>query len=77
VRAACLVLFVGVAVPIGAQTVTSPPRREDVVSRALIRLRNSTAWSKASTVDRCRPSITQFGWQFEKQFYSKDSGIAP
>ena len=23
-----------------------------------------------------RPLITQFGWQFEKQFYSKDSGVA-
>lgn len=22
-----------------------------------------------------RPLITQFGWQFEKQFYSKDSGL--
>jgi hypothetical protein len=23
-----------------------------------------------------RPMISQFGWQFEKQFYSKDSGVA-
>ncbi|MGH9202125.1 MAG: hypothetical protein ACRD2A_12925, partial [Vicinamibacterales bacterium] len=23
-----------------------------------------------------RPAITQFGWQFEKQFYTKDSGVA-
>ncbi len=23
-----------------------------------------------------RPMITQFGWQFEKEFYSKDSGVA-
>ncbi len=23
-----------------------------------------------------RPVITQFGWQFEKQFYSKDGGLA-
>ena len=23
-----------------------------------------------------RPTISQFGWQFEKQFYAKDSGVA-
>jgi hypothetical protein len=85
-RAAVLMLFcVSLAVPVGAQTqtpdVTIPPPPLKTVSLSGPRF-GITALSQG-VVDKLhersidvRPTITQFGWQFEKEFYSKDGGVA-
>ncbi len=84
-RLALLMLFfMNVALPVAAQTaadVTIPPPRLKTVDLAGPRF-GITALS-AGVVEKLAErsihvgsSITQFGWQFEKQFYSKDSGPA-
>jgi hypothetical protein len=84
-RAAVFVLmFVSVAGPVAAQTetpVTTPPPLAKAVSLSGPRF-GFTSLSEG-IVDRLhersidvRPAITQFGWQFEKQFYSKQGGLA-
>lgn len=85
-RAAVLTLFcVSLAVPVGAQTqtpdVTIPPPPLKTVSLSGPRF-GITALSQG-IVDKLhersidvRPTITQFGWQFEKEFYSRDGGVA-
>jgi hypothetical protein len=81
-RTACLALmFLAGAAPLCAQTVISPPPYAKAVSLSGPRF-GFTALSDG-VVDELhqrqidvRPAITQFGWQFENQFYSKDSGIA-
>ena len=85
-RAAVLMLFcVSVAVPVGAQTqtpdVTIPPPPLKTVSLSGPRF-GITALSQG-IVDKLhersidvRPMITQFGWQFEKEFYSRGGGVA-
>jgi len=85
-RAAVLMLlFATVALPVGAQTstpnMTIPPPPLKVVNLSGPRF-GFTALSEGvveALHDRSidvRPSITQFGWQFEKQFYSKQGGVA-
>jgi hypothetical protein len=81
-RAAYLMfLFIGLAAPVGAQVLTSPPPLAKTVSLSGPRF-GFTSLSDGvveklheRSID-VRPSITQFGWQFEKQFYSKSSGVA-
>lgn len=81
-RAAYLiVLFVGLAVPAAGQVVTVPPPLAKSVSLSGPRF-GFTSLSDGvveklheRSID-VRPSITQFGWQFEKQFYSRNSGVA-
>lgn len=84
-RAAVLTMFIlGVAVPVAAQTesvITPPP---PVKSVNLSGPRFGFTSLSQGIVDKLeqerdiviRPGITQFGWQFEKQFYSKAGGIA-
>ena len=78
--AVLLLLFTTVAVPVGAQTTTSdvtiPPPRLKTVSLSGPRF-GVTALSDG-VVEKLQErsievgsSITQFGWQFEKEFYSK------
>ena len=77
-------LLLTVALPAAAQTaadVTIPPPRLKVVGLSGPRF-GITALSQGvveklheRSID-VRSSITQFGWQFEKQFYSRDSGPA-
>jgi hypothetical protein len=68
-------------VPVGAQTVIPPPPPPKTVSLSGPRF-GVTALSDgvvAKLHERSidvRPMITQFGWQFERQFYAKDSGVA-
>ena len=83
-RAAVLMLlFTMLAIPSGAQTqtpdVTLPPPPLKTVSLSGPRF-GFTALSQG-VVDKLhersidvRSNITQFGWQFEKQFYSKEGG---
>jgi hypothetical protein len=83
-RAAVLMLlYASIAVPVGAQTqtpdVTIPPPPLKTVSLSGPRF-GFTALSQG-VVDKLhersidvRPTITQFGWQFEKEFYNKEGG---
>jgi len=84
-RAACfVVLFLSVGGPLGAQTltpVTTPPPPAKTVSLSGPRF-GFTSLSDGvveklheRSID-IRPAITQFGWQFEKEFYSKEGGLA-
>ena len=76
-----LVAFVlaGVVAPLGAQAII-PPRAE-VVSlsgpRFGVTMLSDGVVAKLQerNID-VRPMVTQFGWQFEKQFYTGDSGVA-
>jgi hypothetical protein len=79
-----LALFLGVAAPLGAQTVQNPitpPPVARAVNLSGPRI-GFTALSDgvvAKLHERdidVRPTISQFGWQFEKQFYGKESGVA-
>jgi len=85
-RAAVLMLlFTTIALPVSAQTsspdVTIPPPRLKTVSLSGPRF-GVTALSDGVVAKLQERSIdvgsniTQFGWQFEKEFYSKGSGIA-
>lgn len=84
-RAAVLTMFLlGVALPAAAQTdnVVNPPPPVRSVNLSGPRF-GFTSLSQG-IVDKLReergitvrPGITQFGWQFEKQFYSKTGGLA-
>jgi len=84
-RAACyVVLFLSIAGPLSAQTataVTTPPPPVKTVSLSGPRF-GFTSLSEG-IVDKLhersidvRPAITQFGWQFEKEFYSQEGGLA-
>jgi hypothetical protein len=83
-RAAVLTMFfVCVALPVGAQTsVVNPPPPVKSVNLSGPRF-GFTSLSQG-VVDKLqeernitvRPGISQFGWQFEKQFYNKSGGIA-
>ena len=85
-RAAVLILLLAsVAVPAAAQTqtpdITIPPPPLKTVSLSGPRF-GVTALSQG-VVDKLhersidvRSTITQFGWQFEKEFYSKSGGVA-
>jgi hypothetical protein len=84
-RAACfVVLFMSIAGPLSAQTttiVTTPPPVAKTVSLSGPRF-GFTSLSDgvvAKLHERqidVKPAITQFGWQFEKEFYSKEGGLA-
>jgi hypothetical protein len=73
--------LLGIVAPLGAQTVISPPPLAKTVDLSGPRF-GVTSLSEgvvAKLQERSiavRPMIAQFGWQFEKQFYSKDSGVA-
>jgi hypothetical protein len=84
-RAAVLTMFIlGVAVPAAAQTdnVVNPPPPVRSVNLSGPRFGfTSLSQGIVDTLEQehdiiVRPGITQFGWQFEKQFYSKAGGLA-
>jgi hypothetical protein len=69
------------AVPVSAQTTLIPPPLPKSVDLSGPRI-GMTALSDGlveklhrRSID-VRPTISQFGWQFERQFYSKTSGVA-
>ena len=74
-------LLIVFAIPAAAQNVIPPPPRPTVAS--LSGPRFGVTMLPEGTVEKfrehnleLRPTISQFGWQFEKQFYAKDSGVA-
>jgi len=72
--------LLGVVAPLGAQTVIPPPPAKTVsLSGPRFGVTSLSDGVVAKLQERSievRPMITQFGWQFERQFYSKDSGVA-
>ena len=81
-RAACLAfVFVALAVPVSAQPGFAPPPVGKTVSLSGPRFGfTSLADGVVETLHEreidVRSPIAQFGWQFERQFYSKGSGLA-
>jgi hypothetical protein len=86
-RAAVLLLiFTSIAVPLRAQTLSSPDATIPPPPLRMVSLSGPrfglTALSRGVVAKLDERSIdvgatiTQFGWQFEKQFYSKAGGIA-
>ena len=76
-----LLLILTVAAPAAAQSVIAPPERPVVVNLSGPRFGVTTL--SDGVVEKLHerfidvnPVISQFGWQFEKQFYAKDSGVA-
>ncbi|HXD17698.1 MAG TPA: hypothetical protein VN654_11835 [Vicinamibacterales bacterium] len=78
---AAVLLFVGFASPLHAQSgsLAPPPARTLSLSgpRIGFSLLSDGVVDKLKTegVD-IRPTISQFGWQFERQFYAKESGVS-
>ncbi|HJU42967.1 MAG TPA: hypothetical protein VJ691_09135 [Vicinamibacterales bacterium] len=69
------------AAPAAAQSVVSPPPQPSVVNLSgprfgVTTLSDGVVQKLADRYITVNPVISQFGWQFEKQFYSKDSGVA-
>jgi hypothetical protein len=85
-RAAVLMLLLmSVALPVAAQTatgdVTIPPPRLKTVGLSgprfgMTALSDGVVEKLAERSIYVSSNITQFGWQFEKQFYRRDSGPA-
>jgi hypothetical protein len=84
-RAAVLMLLlITVAGPVGAQTVSPvtippPPLKMVNLSGPRFGVTSLSAGVVETLQDRqieVGSTITQFGWQFEKQFYSKQGGVA-
>ena len=76
-----VVLLLAVVVPARAQSVIIPPPEAARANLSgprfgITSLSDGIVEKFAENSLEIRPLITQFGWQFEKQFYSKDSGIA-
>jgi hypothetical protein len=74
-------LLIVFAIPAAAQSVIPPPPRPTVASlagpRFGITMLPDGVLSELREHDiELRQTISQFGWQFEKQFYAKDGGIA-
>jgi hypothetical protein len=81
-RVVLLVLsLLGLVAPLRAQSVITPPPPPRTVDLSGPRF-GVTALSGgivSRLQDRSvavRPMITQFGWQFEREFYARDSGVA-
>jgi hypothetical protein len=76
-----LLLTLAVAAPSAAQSVISPPPKPVVANLSGPRFGVTTL--SDGIVEKLHdrfidvsPVISQFGWQFEKQFYAKDGGVA-
>lgn len=74
-------LLVVAALPAAAQNVIPPPPRPTVAGLAgprfgVTMLPDGVVSELREHNIELRPTISQFGWQFEKQFYAKDSGVA-
>ena len=73
-------VLVASAVSAGGQTLVPPPLPKTVsLSGPRVGLTALSDGVVAKLHERAidvRPTISQFGWQFERQFYSKSSGVA-
>ena len=75
---AAAVVVASLASPALAQTMVPPPVRAVSLSGPRFGFTSLSDASVARLQEsgiQLRPLITQFGWQFEKQFYSKDGGL--
>ena len=75
------VLFVVFAIPAAAQNVILPPPRPALVNLSgprvgVTALDDGVVLKLKDQLIDVPPMISQFGWQFEKAFFSKDSGVA-
>jgi hypothetical protein len=73
-----VVLMMALSTPALAQTAVPPPVKAVNLSgprMGFTSLSQGVVDKLAEQTIEVRPLITQFGWQFEKGFYSKDSGI--
>ena len=74
-------LLIVSAIPAAAQNVIPPPPRPTVASLAGPRFGVTVlpdgvvSTLREHSID-LRPTISQFGWQFEKQFYVNNGGVA-
>lgn len=71
--------LVCVVAPVGAQTMIPPPAKTVRLSGPRFGVTVLSDGVVAKLQERfidVRPMITQFGWQFERQFYAHDSGVA-
>lgn len=73
-------LLIVVAIPAAAQNVIPPPPRPTVANLSgprfgITMLPERTVETFRDHNIDLRPAISQFGWQFEKQFYTRDSGV--
>jgi hypothetical protein len=84
-RAVLLLLFTMVALPVAAQTtstdVTIPPPPLKTVSLSgprfgITALSDGVVQKLQERSIEVSSNITQFGWQFEKEFYSRQGGVA-
>ncbi len=76
-----VLLLLAAAVPSAAQSVITPPPAPSVANLSGPRFGITTLSDGIVTTLRdsyidVQPVITQFGWQFEKQFYSTTGGAA-
>ena len=74
-------LLIVFAIPATAQNVIPPPPRPTVANLSgprfgITMLPDGVVSKFLERNIELRPTISQFGWQFEKQFYAKDSGVA-
>jgi hypothetical protein len=79
----CLIALMAftAAAPLGAQTLSPapPPAREIDLSGPRFGFTSLSDGIVAKLHERdidVKPLITQFGWQFERQFYSKHGGVS-
>jgi hypothetical protein len=75
-----LMLFVA-ALPAAAQSVVTPPPAPSVANLSgprfgVTQLSDGVVASLKEKYIEVGPTISQFGWQFEKQFYSNSGGAA-
>lgn len=74
-------LLLVAAIPAAAQNVIPPPPRPTVANLSgprfgITLLPDGIVTKLQDRYIDVTPTISQFGWQFEKQFYAKDSGVA-
>jgi hypothetical protein len=79
-RIVMVLVFLSMAVPVAAQTTALIPPVAKTVSLSGPRfgvtfLDDGVIEKLAERNIEVRSSISQFGWQFEKQFYSKEGGV--
>ena len=79
--ALCLVLALACAAPALAQSGMVPPETSKTISLSgprfgITALPDTIVHELHDNEFDVRPMIAQFGWQFEKQFFNKDSGVA-
>src|SRR5262245_8868238 len=79
-NALMLLVLVSSVVPAGAQTLIPPPLPKSVNLSGprfgMTALPDGIVHKLHTREIDVEPTITQFCWQFERQFYSKTSGVA-